>query len=78
MTILTTDMMLVHLKNRVDLMVSEAEQFRRRYPRSPVYMSDPEPDRLQMAYELPRALLLFQELFDEYTSAWEVTDAETD
>ena len=72
MTILTTEMMLVHLKNRVDLMVSEAERFRHRFPRNPVYLADPEPDRLQQAYEGPRLLSAFIEWYEEYTSAWEL------
>ena len=74
MTILTDEIVFEYLKNRIDNIVLDAEHYRRRFPRSPVYMLDPEPDRLQQAYELQRALLLLQELFEEYTSAWEVSD----
>ena len=71
MTILTDEVVFEYLKNRINNIVLDAEHFRRRFPRSPVYMSDPEPDRLEQAYELQMEFYGFQEPFEEYTSAWE-------
>ena len=74
MTILTDEIVFEYLKNRIDGMVAEAERVRHKFPRSPAYLADPEPDRLEQAYELQMEFYGFQEPFEEYTSAWEVTD----